>query len=158
MAFISTVKQAYKAKIYNNGGTHASPTWDEIDIVRDCTLSMEQNENDITARNGLGYVQTAGTLIDASVEFGVVWDTGNAAFSALLTAFFDRAPVELRVLDNDQTDPETGVGLQAFFVVTSFTRNEGIADVLTADLTLKLTKNPREGGEEITDVPAWVSA
>ncbi len=155
MAFDSTVKFGHDCKVYNNTGTHASPTWNELAIVKDVTLNMSQNESDITSRAGKGYVMTAGTLIDASIDFSVTWDPSDAAdFTELQDAFFNRKPVELLIMDGDRTTSGSE-GLNAFFVVTNFTRNEAIADAVSADLTCKITKNPREGGAEITDVPAW---
>ena len=156
MAFDHTVKFGHECKVYNNTGTHASPSWNELNIVKDVTLNMSQNESDITSRAGKGYVMTAGTLIDASIDFSVTWDPDDSAdFAELQNAFFDRNPVELLILDgpNDEAGNE---GLQAFFVVTNFTRNEAIAEAVSADLTCKITKNPREAGNEITDVPKWV--
>tara|TARA_R100000808_G_C2133887_1_gene142538 strand:- start:1008 stop:1487 length:480 start_codon:yes stop_codon:yes gene_type:complete len=156
MAFDSTVKFGHECKVYNNTGTHASPTWNELNIVKDVTLNMSQNESDISSRAGKGYVMTAGTLIDASIDFSVTWDPADSAdFSELQNAFFDRKPVELLILDGDRTDAGNE-GLQAFFVVTNFTRNESIAEAVSADITCKITKNPRESGSEITDVPNWV--
>ena len=158
MAFDASLKFGHDCKIYNNENTHASPTWNELKIVRDVSLSMTQNESDITSRAGGGYVQTAGTLIDASIEFSVTWDPSDVAdFSQLQDAFLNRKPVEILIMDGDRT-VAGNEGLQAFYVVTSFTRNEAIAEVVSAEITLKLTKNPREGGAEITDVPAWVVA
>ena len=155
MAFDASLKFGHECKIYNNTGTHASPTWQELNIVKDVTLNMSQNESEITSRGGKGYVQTAGTLIDASIEFGITWDPSDAAdFSELQNAFLNRKPVEILILDGDRT-VAGNEGLQAFFVVTNFTRNEAIAEVVSAEITLKLTKNPREGGAEITDVPSW---
>lgn len=156
MAFTSSVKFGHECKLYNNENTHASPTWNELNIVKDVTLNMSQNESDITSRQGKGYVMTAGTLIDASVDFSVTWDPSDVAdFSQLQDAFFNRKPVEILILDGDRT-VAGNEGLQAFFVVTNFTRNEAVADAVSADITLKITKNPREGGAEITDVPNWV--
>jgi len=156
MAFDAALKFGHDCKLYNNSGTHAIPTWNELDVVKDVTLNLSQNESDITSRAGKGYVQTAGTLIDASIEFGVTWDPAGADFTELQDAFFNRKPVEILCLDGKREDAGNE-GLQAFYVVTGFSRNETIAEVVSADVTLKLTKNPRESGSEITDVPAWVT-
>jgi len=157
MAFTESLVFGHDCKLYNNTGTHASPTWNEVSIIKDLTLTLEQNESDITSRSGKGYVQTAGTLIDASVEFGVTWDPAGTDFGQFQDAFLNRAPLDIMILDGDRTTTGSE-GLQAFFVVTSFTRNEAVAEVVSAEVTLKLTKNPREGGAEITDVPAWIVA
>ena len=41
------VKLGLDAKLFQNTGTYATPTWDEITNVRDLTLNLEAGEADV---------------------------------------------------------------------------------------------------------------
>jgi len=139
------------AKLYRNTATWASPSWDEITNVRDLTLNCEKGEADVTVRGGNGWRQTVGTLKDGSLEFSMVWDNSDADFTAIKNAFFNDTSIELLALDGSAT-PASGVtvqGLHADFAVTNFTRNEGLEEALTVDVTLKPTYS--------SNAPEWYS-
>ena len=44
------------------------------------TLSLEAGEADVTTRGNDGWRAIVATLKEASVEFEMVWDTGDAGF------------------------------------------------------------------------------
>ena len=130
---------AYKlgldAKIfYGTAGTKAS---NEMSNVTDVTLSLETGEADITTRAADGWRITAATLKEASVEFEMIWDTGDAGFNAIQQAFFSNSAISLFVSDGD------GNGLDADFVVTSLSRNEPLEEAIKASITCKPTLNTR---------------
>jgi hypothetical protein len=126
----------FNAKLYRNTATHSSPTWSELTNVRDCKLTLSADEVDVTTRAGLGYKQTEPGLIDANVEFGMVWDTTDAGFTAIQTAFLARSIIEVLVLDGAYTVPGSQ-GLQATMKVTKFDRDEAVAGVLGVTVTMK---------------------
>ena len=124
------------AKLYYNTGTYGSPTWTEISNVRDVTLSLERGDSDITTRGGGGWRQSVATIADGSVDFQMVWDNTDTAFTAIKTAFIDATTVEFLVLDGSSST--TGnQGLRATMAITSFSRNEGLEDALTVDVSAK---------------------
>lgn len=140
------------AKLYYNTGTYASPTWTEITNVKDLTLNLQKGEADVTTRGGNGWKQSVGTLKEASIEFAMVWDPDDSAFTAIKDAFMNNTSIELLVLDGDES-PATGVtvqGLRAECSITSFKRNEGLEDALTVDVTAKPTYS--------SNAPSWYSA
>jgi predicted secreted protein len=131
---------AENAKLYYNTGTYAAPTWTLITNVKDVTLSMEKDEIDVTTRASGGFKEFVDGLIDASVEFSMIWDTGNAAFTAIKAAFFAKTAVELLVCDGVYT--VTGSqGLRAECMIKSFSRGENLGEALTVDCSARPVKN-----------------
>lgn len=124
-------KLGLEAKLFHGAaGTTAAS---EMTNVKDVTLTLETGEADITTRAAEGWRATAATLKDASVEFEMVWDTEDAGFTAIKNSYFNAAPLALFVSDGE------GSGLDADFVVTSFSRSEPLEEALTVSVTCKPT-------------------
>lgn len=138
------------AKLYYNTGSYATPTWTEITNVKDLTLSMDKGEVDLTTRASGGFNEFGDGLIDASVEFNILWDSSDTAFTALRTAFFAKTSVECLVLDGPSATAGSQ-GLRATMMVKSFTRNESLGEALMVDVTLRPVKNSDAA-------PAWFTA
>ncbi|HOF18485.1 MAG TPA: phage tail tube protein [Phycisphaerae bacterium] len=132
-----SVRRGLDAKLYRNTGTYEAPVWAEIANAKDLTLNLEKGEADVTTRANDGWRATVGTLKDGSIEFEMVWDTEDAGFSALQSAYFDDTSVELAVMDGD-IEEAGSQGLRASFVVTNFTRNEPLEEAMTVSVTLKI--------------------
>ena len=141
------IQLGMNAKLSRNTGTFAVPTWSEIKNVRDLTLNLESGEADVTTRGNNGWRATVATLRDASVEFEMVWDTGDAEFEAIKDAYFNNSSVTLGVFDQDNT--VTGAqGLHAVMTVSSFSRNEALEEAITVSVSVKPTFS--------TDAPEWL--
>lgn len=136
---------AYKlgldAKIFH--GTAGTRAATEMKNVTDVTLNLETGEADITTRAAEGWRITAATLKEASVEFEMVWDTSDSGFNAIQQAFFGNKAIALFVSDGD------GNGLDADFVVSSFSRSEPLEEALKVSVTCKPTLVDR--------APQWAS-
>ena len=138
-------------KLYRNTATWGSPSWDEVTNVRDLTINLEKGEADVTIRGGNGFRQVVGTLKDGSIEFQMVWDPADADFTAIKDAYFNDTSIELMALDGSSA-PAAGVtvqGLRADFSVVNFSRNEGLEDAVTVDVTVKPTYS--------SNAPTWYS-
>jgi len=134
------------AKLYYNTGSYASPTWTLIGNVKDVTLTLEKGTADITTRAAAGWRATVGTLKDLTIEFAMVWDTTDAAFTAIQTAFMNNTSIEVVALDG--LVATTGSqGPRVTCDVTSFSRSEPLEDALTVSVTLKPTYS--------ANAPAW---
>lgn len=118
-------------------------SWTELANVRDVTLTLETGEADVTTRANAGWRATVATLKDASVEFEMVWDTTDAGFSAIKTAYLNNTAIGLQVLDGT-----SGEGLQADFMITSFSRSEALEEAITVSVTAKVTYS--------TTPPEWL--
>jgi hypothetical protein len=142
------VKLGMAAVLNRNTGSFASPTWNPIPNVKDLTLSLETGEADATTRGNNGWRATVATLKDASLEFEMVWDTEDDDFTAIRNAFLNNTPIEMAVLDGAHSVPGSQ-GLRASFMVTSFTRNEPLEEVITVSVSLKPTYS--------VNAPAWMT-
>ena len=134
---------AYKlgldAKLFH--GPAGATATGEMSNCKDVTLNMETGEADITTRAAKGWRITAATLKDASLEFEMVWDTSDEGFKALKNAYFNNSAIALFASDGE------GNGLDADFVVTSFSRQEPLEEALTVSVTCKPTL--------VTRAPIW---
>lgn len=128
------------AKLYYNTGSYASPTWSEIDNVKDLTLSQDKGEVDLTTRASGGYEETGDGLISISVEFSMLYDTAEAYFGALEQAFTNKTAVEFAVMDGPIATTGSE-GLRATCMVKTFSRNESLGDALMMDIVLRPVKN-----------------
>ena len=142
------VKLGLDAKLYRNTGTPGAPTWVEMTNVKDLTLNLEASEADVTTRGNAGWRATLAALKDASIEFEMVWDTADAAFTAIKDAFFGSTSVEFAVMDGDIT--VTGVqGLRAEMSITNFSRSEPLEEAISVSVTAKPTY--------ATAAPSWMT-
>ena len=134
---------AYKlgldAKLFH--GPAGATATGEMSNCKDVTLNMETGEADITTRAAKGWRITAATLKEASLEFEMVWDTSDEGFKALKNAYFNNSAIALFASDGE------GNGLDADFVVTSFSRQEPLEEALTVSVTCKPTL--------VTRAPIW---
>ncbi len=126
---------AYKlgldAKLFH--GEAGNTATNEMTNVKDVTLNLESGDADITTRAAKGWRISAATLKEASLEFEMVWDTSDDGFKAVKNAFFNNTAIALFASDGD------GNGLDADFVVSSFSRSEPLEEALTVSVTCKPT-------------------
>lgn len=129
------IKLGMEAKLfYKVGGQGGGGGWTELANVRDVTLTLETGEADVTTRANLGWRATVATLREASVEFEMVWDTADAGFTAIKNAYLNNEMIGLQVLDG-----QGGQGLQADFMITSFSRSEALEEAITVSVAAKVT-------------------
>ena len=122
---------------YKAGGQDGGGAWTELANVRDVTLSLEAGEADVTTRANSGWRAVVATLKEASVEFEMVWDTADAGFGAVKDAYLNNAPIGMQILDGSSSG--AGEGLQADFMITSFSRSESLEEAITVSVTAKVT-------------------
>lgn len=109
----------------------------EVKNVKDLTLNLESGEADVTTRSTQGWKATVGTLKDASLEFGILYDTEDADFLAFQAAYFGNTPLALFVTDG------AGTGLDADFAITGFNIEQPLEEALTVSVTAKPTASTR---------------
>ena len=138
------------AKLYRNSGSYGSPTWVEIDNVKDLTLNLDKDETDVTTRGSGGFKEFVDGMIDASIDWGMLWDTADANFTAIRTAFFAKTNIEFLILDGDEATAGSQ-GLRVTCMIKAFTRNETLGEALMVDVTIRPAKNANSP-------PAWYTA
>ena len=136
-----SIKLGIDCKLYYSGTavTEAgeySGISNEITVVKDVTLNLETGEADVTSRSNNGWRATRATLKEGSIEFEVLWDPEDAAFTALLDAWKNKAEIAMAAMDG-AIDTAGSQGLAGNFTVTNFTRNEPLEEAVTVNVTLK---------------------
>ena len=122
-------------------GTAGSTAATEVKNVKDLTLNLESGEADVTTRATGGWRATAGTLKEASLEFGILYDTEDADFQAFQAAYFSNTPLALFITDG------AGSGLDADWSITAFTVEQPLEEAVSVSITAKPTASTR--------APAW---
>ena len=134
-----SLKLGMAAKLYfKAGGVATAGAWTELGNVKDVTLSLETGEADVTTRANAGWKATVATLKEGSVEWEMVWNTGDAGFTAIKTAFFTNAAIGLAIMDGDVT-ASGSQGLQADFSITQFSREEPLEEAIKVKIQAKVT-------------------
>lgn len=116
----------------------------EVKNVKDLTLNLESGDADVTTRATGGWRASAATLKEASLEFGILYDTEDADFQAFQEAYFGNTPIALFV-----TDGNSG-GLDADWSITAFTVEQPLEEAVSVSITAKPTASTR--------APAWKNA
>jgi len=132
------VRRGIDAALYRNLGTYEAPNWSEVGNLRDVTRNQEKDEADATTRANNGWYAAVGTLKKGSIDAQlVVKRSADNHFEAFQDSFWDSTPLEILMLEGPID--EVGVtGLRATFEVMSFTENQPMGDIQTADVTLQI--------------------
>lgn len=128
---------------YKVGGQVGGGSWTELTNTKGVTLNLETGEADVTTRANDGWRAIVATLKQASVEFEMVWDTADAGFDAIKDAYLNNSIIGLQILDGDD-----GEGLQADFMITSFSRSEALEEAIGVSVSAKITYS--------STAPTWV--
>lgn len=127
------------AKIYQGPADTALGSLTEMANVKDVTLGLSASEADVTSRANSGWKAIAAALREASVEFAMVWKTGDAGFTAVKDAFLNSTVLELAVLDQPRAT-SGAQGLKGNFAITAFNREEPLEGPIMVSVTAKMTK------------------
>jgi len=116
--------------------TPALATWIEVTNVKDLKRNLSTREADMTTRDNDGWEATRATLKSGTVDFGMLYDTDDAGFTALQEAWDGSDEIALAVMDGD-IEVGGAQGLVGNFSVTNFGINEPLAEGVTVDVTVK---------------------
>ena len=119
---------------YKVGGQTGGGAWITLGNVMDVTLDLSTSEADVTTRNNKGWKATVAAIKDGSVDFDMVWDTTDAGLTAIKDAFLANGVIGLQVFDGP-----SGEGLQADWMITSFSRTEPLEEAIKVSVTAKPT-------------------
>jgi predicted secreted protein len=122
-------------------GTAGATAATEVTNVKDLSLNLESGEADVTTRATVGWKASVATLKEASLEFGMLYDTEDADFTAFQEAYFSNTPLALFVTDG------AGGGLDADWSITGFSMEQNLEEAVTVSVTAKPTASTR--------APAW---
>jgi len=122
-------------------GTAGTAGAAEVKNIKDLTLNLESGNADVTTRAANGWKLSVTTLKEASLEFGLLYDTEDADFTAFQDAYFANTPLALFVTDGD------GHGLDADWVITGFSIEQPLEEAMSVSVTAKPTISAR--------APSW---
>lgn len=135
------------AKLYRGtAGTTASTL---MNNVKDVSLSLEEGDADVTTRAANGWKMSVGTLKEASLEIGMLYDPENADFTAVQSAFLNHSPLAFFVSDGQ------GNGLDADFSITNFSIEQLLEEAISVSVTAKPTLTTISGGT--ARAPQWIT-
>lgn len=123
-------------KTYQNTGTYGSPTWTLRGNVRDVNINLETATADVTTRGGNGFRQVAPTLSEGSIEFEMIYDTTDALYTALNSAYLNRTLIDMAFADGVIATVGTRY-FRAEFAVTNFTLNQALEEAVKVSVTLQ---------------------
>ncbi|MBN2585005.1 MAG: hypothetical protein JXL80_18230 [Planctomycetes bacterium] len=127
------------AKLYFcAAGIGGTPTWTELVNVKNVDVNLQKGEADVTTRGNNGWKASVGTLKEGSIEFEMVWDTEDAGFTAIQTAYFNDTAIGIAAMDGPVATAGSQ-GLWADMAVIDFSRSEPLEEALTVKVTLKPT-------------------
>lgn len=134
-----SVKLGMEAKLYFcAAGIGGTPAWTELTNVKNVTLNLQKGEADVTTRANNGWKATAATLKEGSIEFEMVWDSADAGFTAMQSAYFGNSIIGIAAMDG----PIATAGSQGLWAdchVIDFSREEPLEDAITVKVTVKPT-------------------
>jgi hypothetical protein len=116
----------------------AAPDLLEIDNARDVTFSGDAATADVSTRGGGKFKQEVATLNSAEVEFEMVYDTSDAAFTFLRAAWIAGTVFGVAVLDGSKdVDGTQGIWMDA--VVTGFEWTQELEEAGKVKVTVNNT-------------------
>lgn len=151
------LKLGLDCKVYRNTGSYASPTWNEISIVKDASLTLERAEADVSTRGSGGWRATVGTLKDGTLEFSAHCDRSitadKADLDAIRDAFINGTSIELLVIDGTQPQATLAAeGLRSSFMITAFNITQNLEEGVQYDVTGRTVPTDNSG---TAVAPAW---
>jgi len=131
-------------KLYINTGTHATPTWTEVERAINVSANLGKGEADVSARFS-SWKLTKGALKELEISFTYRHHAGtDTVFDALMAAYIAGTPKEFLVLDADVT--ETGAqGPMAFCEIFSLNLTQELENAAEYEITLKPTYYEESG-------------
>lgn len=136
-----TYKLGFKARIFYAapGALVSCSSGNVLNTVTNATLNLTRAEADVTCRASSGWKLTQGTLTDASVEFEMLTG-GGQGFDDIRDAYLSNSQIAFAILDSALAGAQ---GLDADFVITSFTRDEQLTEAQKYKVTAKVSSTNR---------------
>jgi hypothetical protein len=123
------------ARIYYNAGTYGSPTWTEIDTVKDVSRTSEWERSDVTCRKHRRKRAYVKTIQEQSFEFELTAFVTDAAYLALEAAFDGSDSMEFLVL-NQAITVNGARGIRGSFHVTKLDESQPLNGHITCPIQL----------------------
>lgn len=136
--------------IYYNTGTDGSPTWVEVEPVRDVSSPMSAGTADVSDRRSK-FEMTCPTMLSLETTMTATYVRGNTALAALRTHFLARTAVQIAVMDGP-IETSGSEGLKYYAHVFSNDFDQPLTDGMTIGMSFK----PTIASAEPTVLPEWL--
>lgn len=135
MSEAAAIQPAVNAGFYRNTGTYGTPTWTEVDIIRD-VADAGQKWDFADASSRASRAKLFGkTLIDVSGTLSARADPADAGYQAIFTASVTTTPIDVMILDGDiATEGVKGKRLHAGF---SMGQDQSIGNIIYTEFEYK---------------------
>lgn len=117
--------------------SYDSPTWIHADQAKDVNVNIEDGEVDLNSRVSIFELVAQGKR-KISLEFDYTYYVGNAVCLALLTAFWNKTPVDMAALDGPIAD-NTSRGFRIPGCVISSNKGEALTEGQKISFVIKPT-------------------
>jgi len=134
---------------YYNTATDATPTWVELDTVRDVTTTASADSAENSDRRSKWKKHCPG-LLDLETTMTFTFVAGDTAQLGLRTHFLNRTSVQIAVMNDDITT----VGSEGFKYYAHVYSND-FAQPLSDGQTVSVTFKPAVDSTEPTVEPSW---
>lgn len=135
MAAEDTAKVGINGAVYRNEGTEGSPTWTEINRVRNVQPSFPWDLVLVDSRETRAK-QYVPTQVDIGAQLEVRASNENAGYLALFDAHVLHEEIDLLILDGKLTD-EGARGIRASWYVSLTGQTQGVGDAVYSTFDLK---------------------
>lgn len=122
------------AVLYRNTGAYNSVTWDPITGIGDCSVTADWDVVKQAVR-GNRVALGAKTFLNLEITLKMEANHNAADYQALRDAVFSDTPLDLLVLNDDNTT-QGAVGFRADFLVTSHNEDQGAGAALMPEFKL----------------------
>jgi len=124
-------------EIFYNSGSYASPTFAEVDAVRDANYEVSLSEVDASRRGSGGWRMNETTLKDATLNITFVKDKDDTSFLAIQTAAQGGTAVELVAYDG--ADATGSDGLDAMWKCTNWNETQDLEGIVICEAVFRPT-------------------
>lgn len=144
-------------KLYRNGGTYGSPTWTEINEVKDLAVNGKWAEGDASTRAS-PVKQQEPTQLEIEVNGMVLVSLAGTNFVALDDAFIAKTLLDVLVLNKDSAT-NGARGYRCDMKLFDFSEDQKIDGVLYRAMVLKpcLATNPPKRAVVATGAPVFTT-
>lgn len=133
-------------KLYRNTNTYASPTWVEIENVKDLSVPDEKTMADAATRRS-AIAEEVGTLRKLGVEFNMVKDHDDADWEAIHDAYWAGTVVDILCLDGSK-DVVGSRGVRFGCEVAKFDEEQNLEGVVMNNVRLSPSRKSANPPEE----------
>jgi len=117
-----------RGKLYVNSASYASPTWVEITLARDVSDNKETTTVDADCRAMGDWEAELAVSKKMSIDFDMIHDTTNSAWSIISTAYHALSTVDILMLNGPRTTSGSK-GMRAVCTVKKFAKSEPLKNI-----------------------------